>query len=284
MSVTLPDIDAVLEYVPYSVRLAAKRAQQIEAAAASKGIDRRVHQRIRAADLKWLRGSRVKNGHDVTLVDLSAGGALLDSDVQLRPGALITLEIVGAGTIEVRSEVLRCQLAALRDAAAVYRGALTFKTPFDLSKMEQVPAPIVRQVQAAAAGQAWQKIVVRYRDGQLLRGYTLDFHPSRGHFSLWPSINATANERVLVPHSRLKAVFFVRDFEGNPHHVAAAANNEAPAGRRIEVTFQDREVIQGTTLSYRPDGSGFFLIPNDPNGNNLRIFVVGGAVRHVRFP
>ena len=284
MSVTLPDIDAVLEYVPYSVRLAAKRAQQMEATAADKGIDRRVHQRIRAADLKWLRGSRVKNGHDVTLVDLSAGGALLDSDVQLRPGAVITLEIVGAGTMEVRSEVLRCQLAALRDAAAIYRGALIFKTPFDLSKMEQVPAPIVRQVQAAAVGQAWQKIVVRYRDGALLKGYTLDFHPSRGHFSLWPSINATANERVLVPHSRLKAVFFVRDFEGNPHHAAVAANNEAPAGRRIEVTFQDREVIQGTTLSYRPDGSGFFLIPSDSNGNNLRIFVVGSAVRHVRFP
>jgi hypothetical protein len=284
MSVTLADIDTVLEYVPYSVRLAAKRAQQLEAAAAGKGIDRRVHQRIRAADLKWLRGSRVKNAHDVTLIDLSAGGALLDSDVQLRPGALITLEIVGAGTIEVRSEVLRCRIAALRDAAAVYRGALIFKTPFDLSKMEQLPAPAVRGVQAAAAGQAWQKIVVRYRDGALLKGYTLDFHPSRGHFSLWPSINATAGERVLVPHSRLKAVFFVRDFDGNPQHVAVAANNEAPAGRRIEVTFQDREVIRGTTLSYRPDGSGFFMIPTDSNGNNLRIFVIGGAVRHVRFP
>ena len=135
MSVTVPTIDAVLDYVPYSVRLAAKRAAQLEAAAAENGIDRRVHQRIRAADLKWLRGSRVKNGPEVTLVDFSVGGVLLDSDVRLKPGAVITLEIVGAGTVEVRSEVLRCQIAALRDAAAVYRGALAFKSPFDLRSL-----------------------------------------------------------------------------------------------------------------------------------------------------
>jgi hypothetical protein len=283
-AVTLPIIDAVLEYVPYSVRLAAKRAQQLEAAAAGQGAERRVHQRLRAADLKWLRGSRVKNGPDVTVVDLSAGGVLLDSDVQLKPGAVITLEIVGAGTVEVRSEVLRCQLAALRDAAAVYRGALAFKSPIDLGKMEEAPAAVIRPIQAPVTGQAWQKIVVRYRDGALLKGYTLDFHPSRGHFSVWPSIKAAASERVLVPHSRLKAVFFVKDFDGNPNHVSPASADDAPAGRKIEVTFLDREVIKGTTLSYRPDGSGFFLIPTDSRGNNLRIFVVGGAVRHVRFP
>ena len=151
-AVTLPTIDAVIEYVPYSVRLAAKRAQQLEAAAAGQGAERRVHQRLRAADLKWLRGSRVKNGADVTLVDLSAGGVLLDSDVQLKPGTMITLEIVGAGTVEVRSEVLRCQLAALRDAAAVYRGALAFKSPIDLGKMEEAPAAVNRPIQAAVTG------------------------------------------------------------------------------------------------------------------------------------
>jgi hypothetical protein len=125
------------------------------------------------------------------------------------------------------------------------------------------------------------KIVVRYRDGALLKGYTPD---SRGQFSLWPGINAGANERVLVPHNRLKAVFFVRDFDGNRNHVTPADADDAPAGRKIEVTFLDREVIQGTTLSYRPDGSGFFLIPSDSRGNNLRIFVVRSAVGHVRFP
>jgi uncharacterized protein DUF6982 len=279
-SVTLPTIDAVLEYVPYSVRLAAKRAQrEAEAAQSGRGIDRRVHERIRAADLQWLRSARVKNGPEVTLVDLSAGGVLLDSGVRLRPGSVITLEIVGAGKVEIASEVLRCHIAALRDAAAVYRGACAFTSPLDFRRMRQAPAQT-----PSPATTAWQKIVVRYRDGALLKGYTLDFHPSRGHFSLWPSINASAGERVLVPMSRLKAVFFVRDFNGNRDHVPTPPVDDAPAGRRIEVTFQDREVIRGTTLSYRRDGTGFFLNPADSSDNNQRIFVVGGAVQHVRFP
>ena len=73
-------------------------------------------------------------------------------------------------------------------------------------------------------------------------------------------------------------MFFVKDFDGNPDHVTPSGTNDAPAGRKIEVTFLEGEVIKGTTLSYRPDGSGY------SRGNNLRIFVVGGAVQHVRFP
>ena len=42
-------------------------------------------------------------------------------------------------------------------------------------------------------------------------------------------------------------------------------------------------MLVGTTLSYRPDGQGFFVIPADPRANNLRVFVVTSAVRHVRF-
>ena len=54
-------------------------------------------------------------------------------------------------------------------------------------------------------------------------------------------------------------------------------------GRRIEVTFADDEVLLGSTLGYRPDGVGFFVTPADTRGNNVRVFVVSGAIRHVRF-
>ena len=46
----------------------------------------------------------------------------------------------------------------------------------------------------------------------------------------------------------------------------------------------DGEVVRGTTLNYTVEGSGFFLSPHEPRGNNLRIFVVHDAVRHVQFP
>ncbi len=136
----------------------------------------------------------------------------------------------------------------------------------------------------ASQPSAWQKVVVRYGDGQLLKGFTQDFHGSKSQFSLWPTINAGAHERVVVPLARLKAVFFVREFGGNPDHVERKVFDAPVAGRKIEVTLLDDEVIVGTTLNYRSDSAGFFVFPADPQANNQRVFVVSSAVRQVRFP
>ena len=133
------------------------------------------------------------------------------------------------------------------------------------------------------ADSAFQKIVVRHADGKILKGYTQDFHPSKPQFSLWPSINATPKERTVVPVKQLKAVFFVRDFNGNPSHQERKSFTVRGQGRRIEVSFADGETILGTTLNYRPDCQGFFVSPADPSGNNTRIYVVSKAVRRVRF-
>jgi hypothetical protein len=136
----------------------------------------------------------------------------------------------------------------------------------------------------SALARGWQKIVVRYRDGRILKGFTHDFHPSRTQFSLWPSIDAAPSDRRHIPVSQLKAVFFVRDFEGNPaYEDPRTFDGAASAGRRLEVTFADGELLVGTTLSYSPEGSGFFVVPADAGGNNERIFVVTAAIRHVRF-
>jgi hypothetical protein len=136
---------------------------------------------------------------------------------------------------------------------------------------------------SAQSASAFQKIVVRFSDGAILKGYSQDFHPTRQQFSLWPTINALPSDRVIVPMSRLKAVFFVRDFQGNPAYRERKSFVSRTQGRRVEVTFTDGEVILGTTLNYRPDGQGFFVSPADAGGNNTRIFVVGSAVRGVRF-
>jgi hypothetical protein len=101
---------------------------------------------------------------------------------------------------------------------------------------------------APVAGTAWQKIVVRYAEGQILKGFTQDFSAMRSQFSLWPSITAAPQERVIVPLARLKAVFFVRDFAGNPGYVERTDGGELQHGRRIEVTLIDDEVIVGRTL------------------------------------
>ena len=133
------------------------------------------------------------------------------------------------------------------------------------------------------SGIGWNRIVVRYLDGRLLKGYSQDFHAARATFHVSPLSSPLDVKPVLVPMAQLKAIFFVRDFEGNPGRVDGQAFAERQPGRRIEVTFLDDEVLLGSTLGYRPDGSGFFLTPADSEGNNLRVFVLPGSIRHIRY-
>ena len=130
---------------------------------------------------------------------------------------------------------------------------------------------------------SFQRIVVRYTDGKMAKGFSQDFHPSRPQFSLWPAITASPSERTVVHIPKLKAVFFVKDFNGNPGYRERKQFAAQSQGRRVEVTFLDTEVILGTTLNYRPDGQGFFVNPVDQAANNTRIFVVTAAVKRVRF-
>ena len=84
---------------------------------------------------------------------------------------------------------------------------------------------------------------------------------------------------------RLKAVFVVRDFYGNPQYNERKEyiEGEAPHGLKLEVTFTDGEVMVGSTLlSYDPNRQGNFIIPADPESNNIRVFVVSSAVKSVR--
>lgn len=265
----------------------------VHSAAETAGDERRNHPRLSRDELPWIRDARLVRGPRVELVDISPGGALVETHAQLKPGTSHTLEIVGerVGTIPVR--VVRCQVAAIAGTGAVYRGGFEFKHLLDVNTAlragQTAPAVLLQQLNPqprteSAVTTGWQKIVVRYREGLLLKGFTHDFHPSRAHFSLWPTLNASSTERVVIPFSRLKAVFFVRDFDGNPRYTDSRTLSRRLNGRVIEVTFQDNEVLVGSTLSYRPDRIGFFVLPADEGTNNQRVFVVANAVRHVRFP
>src|SRR6478609_3065660 len=77
--------------------------------------DRRAHVRLAASDLPWIRLSRLRHGPAVSLIDLSVGGALLEAEVPLRPGARLTLELAGHAGEEptmAPMRVLRCEIAA----------------------------------------------------------------------------------------------------------------------------------------------------------------------------
>ena len=129
------------------------------------------------------------------------------------------------------------------------------------------------------------KIVVRYRDGRTLKGTTQNFFPNKPNFHVNRLGTTGPGDVIEVKLDELKAVFFVRDFTGNAKHVERKqlAPGERPQGRLMEVTCKDGEVIVGTTTGYDPKRPGFFLFPIDPSANNVRVYVVSGAVGSARF-
>jgi hypothetical protein len=130
------------------------------------------------------------------------------------------------------------------------------------------------------------KVVVRYMDGRVVKGTTVDFLPTRPMFHVVP-VGQTGNTiSVLeVRVSDLKAVFFVKDFIGDASYDEIKEFNAgAPAqGRRMQVVFKDDEMLVGTTMGYQPERTGFFLVPADPKSNNDRCFIVAAAVKGVSF-
>lgn len=126
-----------------------------------------------------------------------------------------------------------------------------------------------------------RKVVARYVDGRLVKGYTFDFSPAQPRFRVFERPSATgASTQVLM--RELKAVFFVRDFIGNP---ARQDGQKFPTGEvarpHVEVRFRDGEVMVGVVDSPTTEPPGFFLVPVDPESNNLRVYVVAAATRAV---
>ena len=127
------------------------------------------------------------------------------------------------------------------------------------------------------------KLVVRFRDGRVLKGTTENFNPLTGGFHLVPAAPAPP-QPVAVRLCELKAVFVVHEFHGKPGRVEKKNFNakETGQGARLRVTFDDGEVLVGSTLNSDPKSAGFFLFPADPNSNNQRVYVLNAAVKDVR--
>jgi hypothetical protein len=130
------------------------------------------------------------------------------------------------------------------------------------------------------------KIVVRYLDGRVVKGYTQHFDPDGSHIHLRRASTATADEvRAELRMEDLKAIFFVRTFDGNPRCRARREFIDGDKSYRdkVEVTFGDGEVVRGYRMDPYPRRSGFFLLPPDPEGNNVMIFVISTGVEHLLF-
>lgn len=127
------------------------------------------------------------------------------------------------------------------------------------------------------AGQ--RKVVIKFRNGDVLKGFTEDFYKSRPTFNFVPSDSSDGME---VFCADIKAVFFVKTFEGRSEYRRLKHLPRVKVdGKPGVVHFEDGEIIEGFTQYYDAKEPFLLLIPDDPTGNNQKIFCNQKAVSRI---
>jgi hypothetical protein len=94
------------------------------------GRERRGSGRRSAPEDHGILSTRVRPGHLATVIDVSAGGALIETAHRLLPGSAIELQMeTSSCRASMKGRVLRCAVSGLRASAIHYRGAIAFDGP-----------------------------------------------------------------------------------------------------------------------------------------------------------
>ncbi len=124
-----------------------------------------------------------------------------------------------------------------------------------------------------------QKVVVRTRDGKVILGFA---NQDRIKKTL-KIINQQGKEETFSM-DKLKAVFFVKDFQGNPEYDEIKFLNKQSVSSMIwvRVEFFDGEVLEGKILNNMEliSSPGFYLSPSDQDTNNKRVYVVKSSLKN----
>jgi hypothetical protein len=89
--------------------------------------DRRAARRLEAFEEHRIMAASVRPGHRARVIDVSAGGALIETCLRLLPGTSVELQVeTGMSRASVRGRVLRCAVVRVRPTWVCYRGAIAF--------------------------------------------------------------------------------------------------------------------------------------------------------------
>jgi hypothetical protein len=126
------------------------------------------------------------------------------------------------------------------------------------------------------------KVVARFLDGRLLKGTTLDVDPKKPTCHVRPD----GGKPTPVELRDLKALFFVRSYDGNSAHDEQLEPEPDDIRARgsvlVSLRFDDGEEIVGMTFRYPPNQPFFFVVPVDPKSNNVRVLINAAAVTSMK--
>lgn len=133
-----------------------------------------------------------------------------------------------------------------------------------------------------------RRVIVRFADGTTLRGYSTveDVQELKSHSLEKFSIRNMAGDTEDVEVSGLKAIFFVKTFEGTQDYSEFKVFTHQPSGRGVwvRVHFLDGEVMEGIA----PNALGTFasrvfsLTPPDPQSNNQTVIVSKSCLKEMQ--
>ncbi len=140
------------------------------------------------------------------------------------------------------------------------------------------------------------KIVARLRDGGLVKGYTdalpeedLDQALRQGPVPIPKQITIRTDgprQSVVVPCEKLKALFFVKSFEGRTEYQEIKFFDSHPPveGLWVRIKFYDGEASEGVVHNslHHLTSPGFFLKPPDPESNNEYVYVLKSSLTDFR--
>jgi len=89
--------------------------------------ERRTTRRIGRVEDHRIIATRIRPGHLARIVDVSAGGALIETMYRLLPGASVEIQVqTDTRDTRIRGEVLRSAVVKIHHDSVCYRGAIRF--------------------------------------------------------------------------------------------------------------------------------------------------------------
>lgn len=154
--------------------------------------------------------------------------------------------------------------------------------------MEKQPVAGAQAVSLQSDLETHRKVVIRYSNGRVLRAYLSAEEESSLQQDDPPKFTAQTpdGDRVEVRSSDVKAIFFVKSFEGTADYSEFKVFTAQPNGKGVwvRIHFQDGEIMEGIAPN-RIDTYAkpvFSLTPPDPASNNQTVLVSKRSLREMQ--
>ena len=106
--------------------------------------ERRASPRVLGLAMEGTERARLRPGRTAHIVDLSAGGALIETDWRLLPGMRVEMQVgEPLPLFRVAGRILRCHVALLDRGRIRYRGALVFEEQVPVG---EAPTPLEKEL------------------------------------------------------------------------------------------------------------------------------------------